>query len=55
MNNNIQAFLADQRGTTAIEYTVIVAVLSVVAIAAYAVIGGSVGAMMDSTAAAIAG
>lgn len=53
--NVIQAFIAEDQGTTAIEYTVIVAVLSIVAIAAYALIGGSLGTMMDTTASAIAG
>ncbi|MCB1735021.1 MAG: Flp family type IVb pilin [Gammaproteobacteria bacterium] len=53
--NMIARFLIDQRGTTAVEYSAIVAVLSVIAIAAYRLIGGSLGSMVSATASSIVG
>ncbi|MCB1736609.1 MAG: Flp family type IVb pilin [Gammaproteobacteria bacterium] len=53
--NLVAHFINDQRGTTAVEYSVIVAVLSIIAIAAYRLIGGSLGIMVDATASSILG
>ena len=54
MANPIAAFFRDRRGATAIEYGLIGALMSLVAIPAYHAIGGSLSAIFTASAAHMA-